>query len=145
MTIMGRYKIHNDINQFIVDYDHINYCEIAIGPDGLIYELVNSSHQDMLVHIAFGKFWWQMDESEVNSIYSELLNAEPLEYLCAKTGCCALWWYYMAIPRQGITEVQFDVIRRLYDAGKHKVNLTSMAEFPENVGYSKNVRVRYNI
>lgn len=132
------YRTHNDLFGFLKWYNHIDYCEIGIGPDGTIYELVCTSHQDMLVHIAYGKHFWEMEEEEVNRIYSEMENFDPLEFLCGKTGCIAVWYYGITIPRQGITDDQFRVIRSLYEHKKISVEMKHKNDLSSGrVGYGK--------
>jgi len=134
-----RYKTHLCIDTFVKEYNHINYCEIAIGPEGEIHQLVNTSHQDMLCHIAYGKCWYEMTEEEAEKTYKELGDQDVLEFLVNKTGCCALWYYSMTIPRKGITEKQLSVINRLYRESKTKVNMksTSPQDLPPNIGFQK--------
>jgi len=80
-----------------------------------------------------------MTEDEVEKTYKELGNQDVLEFLVNKTGCCALWYYSMTIPRYGITEKQLTVINRLYRENKTEVNMnsTSTTNLPPNIGFQK--------
>lgn len=137
VMIAGRYRHHTCLDSFIAEYNHINYCEIGILPDGSVLELVCTSHQEMLFHVAYGKFVWELEDAERFDIEKEMGGMDFLEFLCSKTGCCTVWYYTMAIPRQGITDAQFLTIRKLYEAEKIDINMKSKDVLPNNVGYHK--------
>lgn len=86
----------------------INYLELIVRPDGTP-EYATPSHMMKLAEI-YGK---SMDDI-YEEYYQEQLGQDGIDYLCAKTGCIAVWNNRV----QGIpNEAQSTALRQLQEAG----------------------------
>lgn len=86
----------------------INYLELIIRPDGTP-EYATPSHMMKLAEI-YGK---SMDDI-YEEYYQAQLGQDGIDYLCAKTGCIAVWNNRV----QGIpNEAQSTALRQLQEAG----------------------------
>lgn len=100
------------VDQFISQYNHINYCEIVILPDGYIMKAI-PSHTEVLIEM-----WCKKHNKTRNELKGLLIISDdsPLGFLCDTLQCIAVWYSQIKCPKSGINKIQLDVLQRLISA-----------------------------
>lgn len=87
-----------DIDTFIKEHHHINYCECIIHKDGLI-EYAVPSHVEMLIKIT--------GEDRDVIYYKMPIDASPIIWLIEYTGCIAIYTNAYLKPKISTKEQEF--------------------------------------
>ena len=97
-----------DINKFIENHNHINYCEAIIYPNGTI-EYAVPSHTYKLCDIYDNTKKPMEIELEIPMSHS------PIDWLFAKCNCIGVWFDFFRLNArfQRMTEEQKDSLRAL--------------------------------
>ena len=105
-----------DFYSFFKHYNHINYCEIVIYPDGTVAEAA-PSHQEKLIKILTNKL--QNNREEIRELFlsgqEETDNFQ--QWLLEETGCVSVWFYHLSFPSI-VTKEQVKTIKLLIQNGK---------------------------
>ena len=104
-----------DIESYIDQHNHVQYCEIFIHPDGTV-ETLRSSHTNDLIYYHFGidlRFAELEDQIKVHDMIPKDVNA--MEWLINQTGLVCIY-YSQAICPKNITGIQQHSIQRLIES-----------------------------
>lgn len=96
-----------DVEQFIKQHNHINYCEAIIDEDGMVQN-INPSHVQTLIRetgLPEDLIWIMMP-----------IEAMPIKWLVDFTGCVAVWFDILLRPKDGTTPEQENTIQKMIDA-----------------------------
>lgn len=108
-------KVHNTIEDYITQHNHINYCEILIYPDGRCSELT-SSHTNNLVEWIWGVKHHHMELDEAvkfNKRFEKITNL--YHYLTNQSGLISVWYSQAVIPLN-YTDIQMESLNTLIHA-----------------------------
>lgn len=92
-----------NIDSFIANHKHINYCECIMAPNGTL-SYVTPSHVESLIKVS-GR-----SRDEINAIMP--VDATPIKWLVEYTGYTAIW-YEGYINPSNVTEVQRHTLNKL--------------------------------
>lgn len=116
-------KLVQRTKEFIENYNHINYCEVIIYPDGTIEEARPSHTESLMRYMALPR----------DIIYEMIpISDSPISWLVRKSECVAVWYEHQLLPFEGITKAQGYVLKELATANKIKLN-SSIVRIQEDV------------
>lgn len=96
-----------NIDDFIKNHKHINYCEAILFEDGSI-DYAIPSHQEYLVAEYMKRTGMSKEE-----VWEEIpITASPIDWLIDKTKCIIIW-YDSFMRNKTITQSQFNSLSKL--------------------------------
>lgn len=97
-----------DVEQFIKQHNHINYCEAIIDKEGMVKNIKPNHVQTLIreTNLPEELIWLLMP-----------IDATPIKWLVDYTGCVAVWYDMLLKPEDGITLKQKTSIQKMIDAG----------------------------
>ena len=101
-----------NVDVFIAQHRHINYCEAIIYEDGQI-EYVRPSHVMRLQDIYCEKFNMTLEELSDKMP----VDAIAIKWLVDETKCIPIWYDYVCMGNLVPNPMQKDTIQRLQSAG----------------------------
>jgi len=108
-------KIFLNIEEYIFQHKHVQYCEIFIHPSGLI-ENLRSSHTNDLIYHYFGIDLRFAETEEYVKVHDQIpRNVNAMEWLINQTNIVAIY-YSQAICPRNMTDIQKHAIQRLIDS-----------------------------
>lgn len=96
-----------DVEQFIKQHNHINYCEAIIDKDGMVQNIKPNHVQTLIreTNLPEDLIWALMPITEI-----------PVRWLVDFTGCVAVWFDMLLKPKDGITPEQEIAIQKMIES-----------------------------
>lgn len=98
-----------NVDEYIAQHNHINYCEAIVFKNGDVMD-VRPSHQETLVRLAARHYGVTRDE-----LYSMIpIEASPLHWIVEDLGLVALWYDFAVVPYD-MSDEQVATIKKLQE------------------------------
>ena len=93
-----------NIQEYIKQHKHINYCEAIIDKDGMIVDVCPNHINTLIIETG-------LSQDKIDSMMP--ISCSPIEWLVDYTGCIAVWYEGMILPTTGFTQEQKETVLQL--------------------------------
>ena len=108
-------RIFLDIDEYIAQHKHVQYCELFIHADGTV-ETLRSSHTNDLIYFLYGVDLRFASEEEYYEVYKKIPpDVDILEWLINQTNMVGIYYSQAIVPRN-VTPIQMSSIEKLIES-----------------------------